>query len=60
MRKFVGIFLGLVMGLSLLFGMVKSVDNAAHIGGLISGFVIGAIFVFANKEQLRIKEKKEF
>lgn len=51
--KFIWIFLGLSIGLSLLFGSVTSVDNAAHIGGLASGFVIGIIFVLMNEEDLK-------
>ena len=30
-------------GISLLFGMFQGIDNAAHFGGLITGFVIGVI-----------------
>ncbi|WP_396633529.1 rhomboid family intramembrane serine protease [Maribacter sp. R86514] len=51
--RFTWIFLGLCIGLSLLFGTIASVDNAAHVGGLASGFIIGVIFVLMGKEALR-------
>ncbi|MEP2239756.1 MAG: rhomboid family intramembrane serine protease [Maribacter sp.] len=54
--KYVWIFLSLSIGLSLLFGSIASVDNAAHIGGLASGFAIGVLFVLNNKEQLKTDE----
>ena len=38
-----GVFstIGIYVGINLLFGLTGGVDNAAHLGGLISGFVIG-------------------
>lgn len=39
---------------NLVYGMKGGVDNAAHVGGLISGFVIGYIYIFGIK-----KEKQE-
>ncbi|MFD0836427.1 rhomboid family intramembrane serine protease [Mariniflexile aquimaris] len=53
MRGMTWMFLGLYAGVSLLFGFFGGIDNAAHFGGLISGFVIGGILILINKEQLK-------
>ena len=36
---------------NLAYGMKGGVDNAAHVGGLISGFIIGYIYVFGIKKE---------
>jgi membrane associated rhomboid family serine protease len=51
-------------GINLLFGLVGNADNAAHIGGLISGLIMGYIlyfFIEAPKppRKRRIKVKQE-
>jgi rhomboid protease GluP len=45
--------IGLFIVFNLFYGIKGGVDNAAHVGGLISGFTIGYIFV------LGIKKEKE-
>lgn len=40
------------IGYNLLMGLIGGIDNAAHIGGLISGFVIGLIFYPTLKKQV--------
>lgn len=52
MRGITWMLLGLYAGVSLLFGFLGGIDNAAHFGGLISGFLIGGILILTNKEQL--------
>ncbi|MBJ2173675.1 rhomboid family intramembrane serine protease [Aureibaculum sp. A20] len=53
MRGITWILLGLYAGLNLLVGFFMSgIDNAAHIGGLISGFVIGGLLILTSKEKL--------
>lgn len=37
------------VGYNLIYGMKDGVDNAAHIGGLISGFLLGIVYVTSYK-----------
>jgi membrane associated rhomboid family serine protease len=39
------------IGFNLLAGLTGGIDNAAHIGGLVSGFILGLIFRLTFKEQ---------
>ncbi|TCI91804.1 rhomboid family intramembrane serine protease [Tenacibaculum sp. M341] len=52
-RGITWMLLGLYAGVSLLFGIFGGIDNAAHFGGLISGFVIGGIYIFYHKVNKR-------
>jgi len=38
--------IGIFVAFNLLYGMKAGVDNAAHVGGLLSGFVIGFLLYF--------------
>lgn len=52
MRGMTWMLLGLYAGISLLFGFLGGIDNAAHFGGLISGFILGGILILIEKEKL--------
>ena len=43
--------IGLFVVYNLIYGMKGGVDNAAHVGGLLSGFVIGYIYVLGIKKE---------
>jgi len=51
-RVITWMLLGLYAGVSLLFGFLGGIDNAAHFGGLISGFILGGILILKEKEKL--------
>ncbi len=42
------IILGLYGGMSLLFGLLGGIDNAAHMGGLLTGFAIGLLIILTD------------
>lgn len=52
MRGMTWMLLGLYAGISLLFGFLGGIDNAAHFGGLTSGFILGGILILIEKEKL--------
>jgi len=50
--------IGIFVFYNLAYGMKSGVDNAAHIGGLLSGFVIGYIYVLGIKKEKQGQELK--
>lgn len=47
------------VGFNLLMGFTGGIDNAAHIGGLVSGFVIGLLMSRQLKKQVEITTENE-
>lgn len=47
------------VGFNLLMGLTGGIDNAAHIGGLVSGFLIGLVMSRQLKQQIEIASKNE-
>ncbi len=43
--------IGIFIAFNLFYGMKGGVDNSAHIGGLVSGFVIGYLYVYTIKKE---------
>lgn len=43
--------IGIFVVYNLVYGMKGGVDNAAHVGGLISGFIIGYLYVLGIKKE---------
>jgi rhomboid protease GluP len=52
MRKMAWGLFGLFAGLGLLLGLLGGIDNAAHLGGLASGFVIGVMIILLERKRL--------
>jgi rhomboid protease GluP len=51
-RRIMLIFVGITAGYNLLVGFLsEGIDNSAHIGGLIAGFLIGCYFARSNKKE---------
>jgi rhomboid protease GluP len=47
------------IGYNLLYGLTGGIDNAAHIGGLVSGFILGLIFRFTIEKPATKKPRKK-
>lgn len=56
-RKALLTSIGIFVGYNLLNGLKDGIDNAAHIGGLLSGCIIGYVFIFSLKKPKESKLK---
>lgn len=52
-KKSIFNMLGIYVGISLITGLAGSIDNAAHIGGLISGAILGLVIYFLDPESIK-------
>lgn len=52
LRQFTKPFLGFVIGTTVVFGFFDNIDHAAHLGGLISGCIIGLILIVLQRKEL--------
>lgn len=52
-KKGILFILGIYVGISLISGISGGIDNAAHIGGLLSGAIIGLIIYFINPKSIK-------
>jgi len=48
--------IGIFVVFNLVYGMKSGIDNAAHIGGLVSGFVIGFIFYLELSGKISVRK----
>ncbi|HXS36178.1 MAG TPA: rhomboid family intramembrane serine protease [Flavipsychrobacter sp.] len=51
-KKVFWYFMAIYCGSAIIFGFLNNTDNAAHLGGLISGIILGLILSFSNRKNL--------
>ena len=51
-KRYIFVLISIFVGLSLLGGLAEGIDNAAHIGGLLSGVVIGTVLCKYNRKEI--------
>lgn len=51
-KKGILMFIGSYVGINLLFGLKGGIDNAAHIGGLVSGAVLGIVLYLTDNKNV--------
>ena len=51
-KRYIFVLISIFVGLSLRGGLAEGIDNAAHIGGLLSGVVIGTVLYKYNRKEI--------